>query len=84
MKVLRYCKKTEKKNDSLNNESMKYIESLSFNEAIGFLVTHNKWLKTPIIFDDKNQLIGYKAEDIRRFIPNEQRKQIQLVMSLQG
>lgn len=49
------------KRESGVNEAMDYIESLSFNEAIGFLVTHTTVLKTPIILEGQNHLIGYNA-----------------------
>ena len=64
------------KSESAVNEAMDYIESLSFNEAIGFLVTHTTILKTPIILDGQNHLIGYNVEEIRKFIPKEYRQQI--------
>lgn len=64
------------KSDSVVNEALDYIESLSFNEAIGFLVTHTTILKTPIILDGENHLIGYNVEEIRKFIPKEYRQQI--------
>lgn len=68
------------KSDSVVDETMDYIESLSFNEAIGFLVTHTTILKTPIILDGENYLIGYNAEEIRKFIPKEYRQQLNLYL----
>ena len=50
------------------------VYSLSFNEALQFILEHVELLKTPLIFDDHSLVIGYNAEAIRVFISSAQRK----------
>lgn len=54
-------------------ESLKYMERLSFNEALDFLLSHPNVLQTPIIMEEPNYLIGYNEDEIRKFLPKEYR-----------
>lgn len=58
---------------SLRSENVKSLtqnfEQLRLSELIKILLKHPKWIKTPIIFDDKRFLVGFNSEDIRAFLP---------------
>ncbi|MCI3861391.1 ArsC/Spx/MgsR family protein [Lactococcus garvieae] len=55
-------------------EALKYMEQLSFNDALNFLLSHPYVLQTPIIMDGQNHLIGYNEDEIRKFLPKEYRR----------
>lgn len=53
---------------------LRYMELLSFNEALDFLLSHPYVLQTPIIMDERDHLIGYNVDEIRKFLPKEYRR----------
>ncbi|MFQ6324153.1 ArsC/Spx/MgsR family protein [Lactococcus garvieae] len=55
-------------------DALRYMELLSFNEALAFLLSHPYVLQTPIIMDERNHLIGYNVDEIRKFLPKEYRR----------
>jgi len=55
-------------------EVLKKFEDLSFNQALAYVLEHPYMLYTPIIFDENKIQVGYHAENIRKFIPEAQRK----------
>ena len=56
------------------NTEISLIEKLKFNEAIDYLKKHPELLKTPIIIENQKILIGYNANEIRKFLPKRYRK----------
>lgn len=56
--------------------SLKFMEQLSFNEALDFLILHPHVLQTPIIMDDPKHFIGYNGDEIRVFLPKEYRRHL--------
>lgn len=55
-------------------KALEYVESLTFNEAIDYILSHPYIIQTPIILQNKNHLIGYNEYEIRKFIPKHYRK----------
>lgn len=55
-------------------DALRYMELLSFNEALDFLLSHPYVLQTPIIMGERNHLIGYNVDEIRKFLPKEYRR----------
>ncbi|WP_285046974.1 ArsC/Spx/MgsR family protein [Lactococcus petauri] len=55
-------------------EALKYMEILSFNDALNFIISHPYILQTPIIMDKHSYLIGYNEDEIRKFLPKEHRR----------
>ncbi|SFL56531.1 ArsC/Spx/MgsR family protein [Lactococcus garvieae] len=55
-------------------DALRYMELLSFNEALDFLLSHPYVLQTPIIMDERDHLIGYNVDEIRKFLPKEYRR----------
>ena len=50
------------------------IEDLSVNEVIDIIMETPRILKSPILVDDKRlQVVGYKEDDIRAFLPRSVR-----------
>jgi len=49
------------------------IESLSLNEFYKLIIKYPQLLRRPIIQDDKRLQVGYKEEEIRRFLPRKLR-----------
>lgn len=49
------------------------LYSLSFNEALFYLMLQPYLLRTPIIISSNKLPIGYNADEIRKFIPREYR-----------
>jgi len=46
-----------------------YCYSLSFTQAVEFLLYHPELLRTPIVLSETKLLIGYQPEEMRTFIP---------------
>ncbi|WP_431734211.1 ArsC/Spx/MgsR family protein [Lactococcus garvieae] len=66
--------KRPRKSCSEVRDAITYMELLSFNEALDFVLSHPYVLQTPIIIDGKNYLIGYNEDEIRKFLPKEYRR----------
>ena len=49
------------------------IEDMTINELIKFIRSNPSILKRPIMVDDSKIQVGYNEEEIRVFIPHEQR-----------
>lgn len=62
------------KSSSEVKDGLKYMEHLSFNEALNFLISHPYMLQTPIIMSGHCHLIGYNEDEIRKFLPKEYRR----------
>lgn len=62
------------KSSSEVRDAISYMELLSFNEALDFVLSHPYVLQTPIIIDGNNYLIGYNEDEIRKFLPKEYRR----------
>lgn len=50
------------------------VLSMSFNESVEFVLRHPEVLRVPLILDENKLVLGYNIEDIRVFIPYEQRR----------
>lgn len=55
-------------------KALDYINSLSFDEALDYILSHPHVLQTPIIIHGNNHLIGYNEDEIRKFLPKEYRR----------
>lgn len=53
-----------------------FFEQYTFEEKVELLIKERRLLRTPIIHTQKKLLIGFNEEQIRKFIPREQRKVI--------
>lgn len=62
------------KSSPIIQKSLSYLESLSFNEALDFLLYNPQVLQTPIIIKNDNFLVGYNEDEIRQFLPKEYRR----------
>ncbi|KXF71661.1 ArsC/Spx/MgsR family protein [Enterococcus faecalis] len=51
-----------------------FFEQYTFEEKVDLLVKERRLLRTPIIYSKNKLLIGFNEEQIRKFIPREQRK----------
>lgn len=49
------------------------VDSMTINELIAFIRKNPSVLKRPIMVDDRKIQVGYNEEEIRVFIPHEQR-----------
>lgn len=58
------------------NNALKYIESLTFNQAVDYILEHACLLKTPVILEGNNLLVGYNEDEIRKFLPKEYRRHL--------
>jgi len=54
-------------------DKLDFIETLSFEEAINYIVVHPEVMRFPITFDNKSLLVGFHIEEIRQFIPRSHR-----------
>lgn len=63
------------KSSSEVKKALQYMEHLSFNEALDFLLTHPYVLQTPIIMKEQRHLIGFNEDEIRIFLPKDYRRQ---------
>lgn len=50
------------------------IQALGFNDSVAYIVKNPDVLKSPIIFGDHKLLVGFNAEEIRKFMPKKFRK----------
>ncbi|MFK4908773.1 ArsC/Spx/MgsR family protein [Lactococcus petauri] len=62
------------KSSSEVRDAITYMELLSFNEALDFVLSNPYVLQTPIIIDGNNYLVGYNEDEIRKFLPKEYRR----------
>ncbi|WP_338962272.1 ArsC/Spx/MgsR family protein [Lactococcus garvieae] len=54
-------------------KKVKKLYSLTFSEALNYLLLYPELLRTPIIFSENKLLVGYNSEEIRKFIPKAYR-----------
>lgn len=66
--------KHSSRSSSKVRKALNYIEHLSLNEALDYIITHPYVLQTPIILKGNNHLIGYNEDEIRKFLPKEYRR----------
>lgn len=66
-------KRPERSGSKVSN-SLNYIDSLSLNDALDYIITNPDTLQTPVIIDGKNYLVGYNEYEIRKFLPKEYRR----------
>lgn len=79
--LLEFLERSENGTDDIvSRKSKAYLESnvdmdgMSTQELIHFIQNHPAVLKRPIIMDEKRFLVGYNDDEIRVFIPREQRE----------
>lgn len=66
-----------KRRTSIKNklrDLLEEAEEMEFSKGIDFVLRHPELLRVPIIFDENKLLIGFHAENIRKFIPKKRRK----------
>lgn len=66
--------KNPRKANSEVKEALQYMNQLSLNKAIDFILSHSYIMPTPIIIDDNKHFIGYNENEIRIFLPKEYRQ----------
>lgn len=70
--ILKYCENGV--DDLLSTTGKKAeLENLTLNEVVGLLIKFPKFLKTPIIANEKVVNCGFSEYEIRAFIPKNQR-----------
>lgn len=57
-----------------DSSKIRLMESMSLNEAIDYLKVNPNLLRSPIIIEKENVLIGYNPEQIRMFLPQAYRR----------
>ena len=62
------------KNSKIIKGTMLDLNSMKMNDLIDFIKTNPSVLKRPIVLDEHHFLVGYNEEEIRVFIPRDQRK----------
>ena len=55
-------------------DKLQFLDSLSFNEGVDYLLRNTYLLKTPIVLDRQKLMIGYDREEIRQFLPRVYRR----------
>ncbi len=70
------CEEFPFKIDTMFSKRSKFFEQYTFEEKVELLIKERRLLRTPIIHTQKKLLIGFNEEQIRKFIPREQRKEI--------
>lgn len=50
------------------------IQTLSFNDSVEFILHNTEVLKSPIILGEDKLLVGFNAEEVRKFMPKRYRK----------
>lgn len=55
-------------------EALGNIENLTFNELCSYILEDKNLLKCPIMVDEKKVFTGFHSDEIRKFIPNEIRR----------
>lgn len=61
------------KNSKIIKSNKIDLDSMKVDELIDFIKANPSILKRPIIMDEHRFLVGYNEEEIRTFIPREQR-----------
>lgn len=66
------------KNRNISNSTLKNvitnILSMSFNDAVDFILDNPDVLKVPLIVGENKLVLGYNSEDMRVFISRSQRE----------
>lgn len=65
-------KRSNKCSEKVRDE-IEYMKGMTFDQAIEFLISHPSVFQTPIIFEEKNYMIGYNEQEIRKFFPKSYR-----------
>ena len=60
--------------NAYEEELLRKCKTLSFNEALNFLLEHPELLRRPLVFDTKRLMIGFNDDEIRQFIPQSYRR----------
>ncbi len=60
--------------DTALRNKLDIIQALSFNDSIDFILNNTEVLKSPIICGKDKLLVGFNAEEIRKFMPKRYRK----------
>ncbi|MDO4912020.1 MAG: transcriptional regulator Spx [Lactobacillus sp.] len=66
--------------DIISTRSMEFkelnldLDDLSIDQLLNFIEKHSGILRRPIIVDDRRLQVGYKEEEIRRFLPRSVRR----------
>ena len=68
--------KSSSRVSSQNQNNLKKLQDMGFNEGIDYLIEHPNLLQTPVIIGRKISLIGYNSEEIRHFLPKNYRRKI--------
>lgn len=64
-----------KRNVRINfKKHMEKMDKMDFNDTVDFILKHTELLKTPILIDKNKLMIGFNAEEIRKFIPQKRRR----------
>uniref|UniRef100_UPI00359C4DBC ArsC/Spx/MgsR family protein n=1 Tax=Lactococcus garvieae TaxID=1363 RepID=UPI00359C4DBC len=61
--------KTKSKTGTHYDKLLKECQDLSFDAALDFVLKHTELLRTPLVFDYHNLMIGFNEEEIRKFLP---------------
>lgn len=69
-----YIIKRPGKNRLYISKVLEEMMDMTLNEALDYLLSNSDLLPTPIIMDEKNFLIGYNENEIRKFLPKELRR----------
>ncbi len=64
------------KRSKVYQESNLDFDNMSMQELIHFIQQNPAILKRPIIMDERRFLVGYNDEEIRAFIPREERRTV--------
>lgn len=66
--------KNKTRSNSVVVHKVEYLESLSFNEALEYLLKNPILLKSPLLIGENRYMIGFHSENIREFIPKSYRR----------
>ena len=66
--------KNKTRSNSVVLHKVKHLESLSFNEALEYLLQNPILLKSPLLIGDNKYMIGFHSENIREFMPKAYRR----------
>jgi regulatory protein spx len=67
--------KSKERTCSRYDKLIQECQELTFNQALDFVLEHPELLRTPLIFNHHNLVIGFNEDEIRTFLPQGYRKQ---------
>ncbi|WP_407350380.1 ArsC/Spx/MgsR family protein [Lactococcus garvieae] len=56
-------------------KAMALFKTMTFNEAVLYLLSHTDLIRSPLVLEKNKHMIGYNEEEVQKFLPKAYRRQ---------